>query len=298
LKESCPKSFLMISLGSQLMEDKQVVTKEDKVSNGMEQLIETLDPQEAQLVQEMMDLGVFYGGSKSRTNPKMKPYILSNRSGFGVINLRKTYSALKKTGALIEDAISKQGLVMFVGTSPSVKTAIKDSAIELDIPHVVERWLGGTLTNFETISKRIKYLKKLKADKASGELDKYTKKEKLELERELAKLERLFGGIENLDRLPTLVFIADLKNNEIAAKEAREIGATVVGVVNTDSDPTLVDRIIPANDRNKKAMDFIINRVKEMVLEAKAKMPIVKEEPKIQKEKISLVNKTKEKKIE
>jgi len=207
----------------------------------------------------------------------MKPFIVNNRSGFGVINLRKTYVALQKLNEVVADAVQKQGLILLVGTSPSVKNAIKEAADELGLPYVTERWLGGTLTNFDTISKRIKYFKKLREDKMSGELAKYTKKEQLKLERELFKLEKLFGGIRNLDRIPSLVFVADLRNNELAAKEAREVGVKVVGILNTDANPDLVDYGIPANDRNRDGVEFLVNKFKTAIQEERAKLPVVKE---------------------
>jgi len=249
----------------------------DAPEESAEATVEVLDPEESKLMQEMMELGIFYGRSKSRANPKMKPFIVSNRSGFGVINLRKTYAALQKLDEVVADAVQKQGLILLVGTSPSVKGVIKAVANELGLPYVTERWLGGTLTNFDTISKRIKYFRKLKEDKESGELAKYTKKEQLKLERELFKLEKFFGGISNLDKIPVLVFVADLKNNELAAKEAKEVGVKVVGILNTDANPDLVDYGIPANDRNRKGMEFLVNRLKTAIQDARAKIPDIKE---------------------
>ena len=268
----------MIFLGSQLMEDTKVIDQSDgTVDEAAEAVVEILSPEESKLMHEMMELGIFYGRSKSRTNPKMKPFIVNNRSGFGVINLRKTYVALQKLNEVVADAVQKQGLILLVGTSPSVKNAIKEAADELGLPYVTERWLGGTLTNFDTISKRIKYFKKLREDKMSGELAKYTKKEQLKLERELFKLEKLFGGIRNLDRIPSLVFVADLRNNELAAKEAREVGVKVVGILNTDANPDLVDYGIPANDRNRDGVEFLVNKFKTAIQEERAKLPVVKE---------------------
>jgi small subunit ribosomal protein S2 len=255
------------------MEDAKSTDQSDNATEEVIAPVEVLSPEETSSLQEMMELGIFYGRSKSRTNPKMKPFIVNNRSGFGVINLRKTYAALKSFNLIAEEAIQKQGSILMVGTSPSVRDVVREAAKELGCPSVTERWLGGTLTNFETISKRLKYFKKLKEDKATGELAKYTKKEQLRLERELAKLEKLFGGIGDLDKLPSLVFIADLKNNELAAKEAREMGVKVVGILNTDADPSLVDYGVPANDRNRKGIEFLVNKFKTAVQEERGKTP-------------------------
>ncbi|MDP3953219.1 MAG: 30S ribosomal protein S2, partial [bacterium] len=192
-----------------------------------------LTPEETESIKNMMDIGVFYGRSKARTNPKMRKYILTNRSGFSVIDLQKTMVALERAAKMVEEAVAQKETILLVGVSPSVKGAIEKVAKETDMPYVTQRWLGGTLTNFETISKRINHLKKLKQEKAEGEWDKYTKKEQLDLDKELAKLQRLFGGIETLVSLPKLVFVADVASNQIPTKEARELGIPVIGIINT-----------------------------------------------------------------
>ena len=138
----------------------EAITKD--IPAGLE--VDTLSPEETEAIKNMMDLGVFYGSSKARTNPKMRKYILTNRSGFSVIDLEKTLEGIKKTSAAIDAVVASGGMILLVGLSPSVKGAIKEMAEELDLPHVTERWLGGTLTNFETISKRINQLKKLKEE--------------------------------------------------------------------------------------------------------------------------------------
>src|SRR3989338_10715893 len=191
---------------------------------------DSLSVEETEIIKNMMDLGVFYGSSKARTNPKMRKYILTNRSGFSVIDLEKTLEGLKKTSAAIEGVVVGGGMVLLVGIAPSVKGTIKQMAEELDLPYVAARWLGGTLTNFETISKRINHLKKLKEEKASGDWNKYTKKEQLDLEKELTKLARLFGGLEKMNKLPQMVFVADVSSNVTPAQEARSLGIPVSGI--------------------------------------------------------------------
>ncbi|MEX2054242.1 MAG: 30S ribosomal protein S2 [Candidatus Colwellbacteria bacterium] len=233
--------------------------------------LDTLTPEETELIKSMMDIGVFYGRSKARTNPKMRKFILTNRSGFSVIDLQKTIEALVRATKMVEDAVAQKETVLLVGVSPSVKGAIKEVAEETNMPYVTERWLGGTLTNFETISKRINHLKKLKEEKAEGGWDKYTKKEQLDLEKELNKLQRLFGGIETLTSLPKLVFVADVASNQIPAKEARALGIPVLGIINTDADPSLVDQGIPANERSVKSVEFIMDRTKEAILAGKVR---------------------------
>ena len=223
----------------------------------------SIDPKDAALFEEMMRAGVFYGRSKSRTNPLMKNYIQATRAGFEVIDLGETIAGLKTAAAVVKGIIQNKGLILMVGTSPAVRSAIKELALKFNLPHVTERWLGGTLTNFKVISGRINFFKKLKEAEVSGEWEKYSKKEKVKLSRELAKLERLFAGMSILERLPALVFIADLTANGIAAREAKRKGIPVVAFVNTDADPSLVDYPIPANDRNRKSVELLIRGLDE-----------------------------------
>ncbi|KKU19648.1 MAG: 30S ribosomal protein S2 [Parcubacteria group bacterium GW2011_GWA2_46_10] len=256
------------------MAEKEII--ETAIKENTAQLeADSLSPEETEMVKEMMDLGVFYGSSKARTNPKMRKYILTNRSGFSVIDLEKTLEGLKKTSVAIEGVVVNGGMVLLVGIAPSVKGTIKQMADELDLPYVAARWLGGTLTNFETISKRINHLKKLKEEKANGDWNKYTKKEQLDLEKELTKLARLFGGLEKMNKLPQMVFVADVSSNVTPAKEAKSLGIPVAGIINTDANPKLVDYGIAANERNAKSAEFILEKVKNVISEAKTKQVTV-----------------------
>ncbi len=259
-----------------------VTAKEDPT----EVEVDVLSPEEAEMVKNMMDLGVFYGSSKARTNPKMRKYILTSRSGFSVIDLEKTIEGIKKTSEAIEAVIVSGGMILLVGVSPSVKGAIKEMAQELGFPYVAERWLGGTLTNFETISKRINQMKKLKEEKTNGDWGKYTKKEQLDLEKELTKLNRFFGGLEKLNKLPQMVFIADVSSNTIPAKEAKILGIPVAGIINTDANPKLVNYGIAANERNVQSAEFILAKIKDVLVTAKAKQVLMapKEVPKEKEE--------------
>ncbi len=229
----------------------------------------SLTVEEKELFQKMMDAGVFYGRSKSRTNPLMKKYVLTTRSGFEVLDLQSAIRELKAAADALGDAIKSGGTIVLVGTSPAVKNAIKSVAEKLGMPYVNERWLGGTFTNFETIIKRVKYFRKLKEDKVSGELEKYTKKEQMRMNKELTKLKRLFSGIENFEKLPAAVFIADLNENEFAAKEAKQKGISVVAMLNTDGNPKLVDYPIPANNRNRESVEIIMNYLEKVIADAK-----------------------------
>jgi len=237
----------------------------------------SLEVEEKDLFNRMMEVGVFYGRSKSKTNPLSRKYILTTRSGFEVIDIQGAISHLKDASEVLKKAVTDGGLVLFVGTSPAAKRIIKDVAVRLEFPYVTERWLGGTLTNFKTITDRINYFKKLKDDKSSGRLDKYTKKERLKIDKELAKLDKLFGGIENLDKLPSLMFIADLSENEYAAREAKQKGVPIIALLNTDANPNLVDHPIPANDRNPKSIALLMEYLEQAADEGKQQAILNKE---------------------
>lgn len=256
------------------MTEKEVIEVDSKTS-ATQLEAEVLTPEETEMIKQMMDLGVFYGSSKARTNPRMRKYILTSRSGFSVIDLEKTLEGIKKTSAALEGLIVNGGTVLLVGISPSVKGAVEEIAKELGLPYVAERWLGGTLTNFETISKRINHLKKLKEDKANGDWSKYTKKEQLDLEKELIKLSRFFGGLEKMNKLPQMVFVADISSDETPAKEAKSLGIPVAGIINTDANPKLVDYGIAANERNAKSAEFILEQIKEAIRAAQAKQVVI-----------------------
>lgn len=230
-----------------------------------------LTSEEETRMRAMIEANVFYGHVKSKTNPKMRVNIASTKSGVEVIDLLKVMKALDAATKLIKDKVSKGGTVLFVGTTPAAKFAVKATAVKLGMPYVTERWLGGTLTNFKTISSRVGYFKKLEEDKNTGKLlSKYTKKERLDIDRELARFEKLLRGIETLDRMPAVVFVADMGTNQIASEEAKRMKIPSVGLVNTNTDPDLLDFPIPANDRNSKSVSYVISAIENAIMEGKA----------------------------
>lgn len=214
----------------------------------------------------MMGAGVFYGYTKSRTQPKMRKFIVSTRAGVEIIDLVKTIESLTAAVGAIKAVVAGGGTVLFVGTTPAVKGLVETVAKRLNMPYVTERWLGGTLTNFKTISERIRYFKKLKSDKESGALDKYTKKERLLLDQELMKLEKFFGGIRDMDHLPAMVVIVDLKSAEIAAREARITKIPIVALLNTNADPDMADYPIPVNTRSTESVQLILSYLESELL--------------------------------
>ncbi len=248
------------------------MTKATEVDITLEEKAEpeaALTPAEESRMKEMLDNNVFYGHIKSRTNPKMRPHITSTKSGVEVIDLLKTMSAVDRAAEAIKEKVRRGGTVLFVGTSAAAKMAVKDVAIRLGMPYVTQRWLGGTLTNFKTINTRVNHFKKLEEDKATGKLIKYTKKERLNIDVELAKFDRFMRGIEKMDKLPSIVIVADLGENEIVAREARRMKIPSVGFVNTTGNPDAVDYPIPANDRNPKSISLILSYLEKAVVDGK-----------------------------
>lgn len=224
---------------------------------------------------EMLKKGVHFGHKESRWHPKMRPYVYTVRQGIHIINLEKTAELLRLAYDFIKDQASQGKVIMFVGTKRQAQKLIVDAATRVGMPYVTERWLGGTLTNFVTISKLIKKLKEYRKAKETGDLEKYTKKEKLKFEKESEKLERLIGGIENLAKLPDVIFIADIKQDPIVVQEAQKMNIPRVAIVDSNANPDLVDYPIPANDDAVMSLDFLITLMVEAIEEGK-KMVITK----------------------
>ncbi|MFH1656743.1 MAG: 30S ribosomal protein S2 [Candidatus Nealsonbacteria bacterium] len=223
-------------------------------------------------LKDMVDAGVYYGHRTSRIHPKMKPYISGTKSTTHIIDLEKTIIYFNEALKYIKDIISEDKVLLFIGTKVHVKKIVEEIAKECGLPYINERWLGGTFTNFETIKKRIDYFKDLEKKKETGELQKYTKKERLDIDKELVKLEIKFGGIKKLEKLPDAIFVIDMRKDNLAIKEARKKGIKVVSIADTNVDPTLADYPIPANDDAISSVTYILNKVKEAILENKSKV--------------------------
>ncbi|MBI4050565.1 MAG: 30S ribosomal protein S2 [Candidatus Doudnabacteria bacterium] len=221
-------------------------------------------------LEELLNAGVHFGHMASRWNPKMRPFIFTTRNRIHVINLEKTQEYLKRALDFVKDTASASGQVLFVGTKRQAKEEIKKAAISCGMPFVAIRWLGGTFTNFKTIQKTIRKLEKLQKLRDGEDFEsKYTKKERLLIEREIQKLEQLFEGTKGLKKLPEAVFVADINHDQIAVKEAKASGIKVVGLVDTNSDPEGIDYPIPSNDDAIKSISLIANKIAEAVKEGK-----------------------------
>ena len=220
-------------------------------------------------IEEMLKAGMHFGHRTSKWHPKMAPFIVGQRNGVHIIDLVKSRKMLESSIEFIKKFASEGKIILFVGTKMQAKKAIKNTAKELDMPYITERWLGGTLTNFLVIKKLIKKYQEMVNDRESGQLKKYTKKEQLEFDRNISKLEMKVGGLTNLTRLPDLILIWDIKSEKTALVEARKKNIPVVATCDTNVDPTNVNYIIPCNDDATKTIKMILKIVKEAVQDGK-----------------------------
>lgn len=217
-------------------------------------------------IQDLLLAGCHFGHLTRRWNPKMKPYIFMERNGIHIIDLKKTLIHLNKACEAITEIVRKGGDVLFIGTKKQAKDIIKVEAERCGMPYVIERWLGGTLTNFVTVKKSVKRLKSQEKKATDGTYDKLTKKEILTIERDKEKLNKVLGGIREMNRLPSAIFLIDAKKETIAIREALRLNITVFAVLDTNSDPDPVDYIIPCNDDAFKAINLVTHAVVDAIL--------------------------------
>ncbi|MBI4239866.1 30S ribosomal protein S2 [Candidatus Uhrbacteria bacterium] len=220
---------------------------------------------------DMLKSGVHFGHKKSKRHPKMAPYIFTTRGEISIINLEKTEKYLKEALLYLENIASKGGTVLFVGTKKQGSELVKKYAIECGMPYVNQRWLGGTLTNFVIIGKMIKKFKKLNERAESGELAKYTKKEQLDISREIEELDTLIGGIQNMAKIPDAIFILDLKKEKTPLREALKKKIPLVALCDTNTNPEEIDYPIPANDDAVKSIDMIVSLISAAIKSGKTK---------------------------
>ncbi len=224
----------------------------------------------AEASREMIEAGLFYGRKKSKTNPKMRQFILMNRGGIEIINLQRTGELVDEAMAFLKEKVRQGGLVLLVGTQPSAETALMRVSKRFSIPYVTTRWVGGAITNFNIISRRVEHLKTLRSGLASGALDKYTKKERLELEREMNRLNELMGGLETMSREPDLVVMVDPNLHHTALREARKKNIPVIALANVDADPDHITYPVPGNDKAKKSIEWFFEKVEKAIEEGLA----------------------------
>ena len=217
-------------------------------------------------LEEMAKAGLNFGHTVSRLHPKMKQYVAGVKNNVHMIDLEKSAKEFEVSLKFISSLTKEGKIILFVGTKIQIKELVKAAAEACKMPYVTERWLGGTITNFETISKRVAHFKDLESQKMGGGLEKYTKKERLGFDKELASLKTKFEGIKHMSKLPDAVLIFDIKKDLTCAPEAKKKGIKIVGVVDTNIDPQMVDYMIPANDDAVSSIRYILEKVQETIL--------------------------------
>lgn len=213
------------------------------------------------VLEEMMKAGLIYGRKKSKLNPKMKSYIYTVRNDIAIFDLLKTLENLDKTTEFIKDKVSKSGKILFVATQASARDLAENLAKDTKQFYITERWLGGTLTNFKTINSRVERFKKMKADKVAGRLEKYTKKERLMMDKEMGKSATLFNGIEEMTELPSAVFVIDAILHETAVREANRMKIPVIAFTNSDADPDKIAYLIPGNCNSRPSISWVLGKL-------------------------------------
>lgn len=228
-------------------------------------------------MKQLLETGVHFGHRTQRWNPKMKPYIFTERNGIHIIDLQQTLVAIDHTYELVRDTVAEGGVVLFLGTKRQAQDSIQQQASRCGMPYVNQRWLGGTLTNWRTIHQRIEDLMQLEERRDRGEFELLKKKEALGLTRKIEKLNNRLGGIKQMERLPDLLYIVDVRREATAVHEANILGIPIVALVDTNCDPDLIDHIIPSNDDAIRAIKLITTKMADAVLEGIAMRKAVPE---------------------
>jgi small subunit ribosomal protein S2 len=218
----------------------------------------------------LLEAGVHFGHRTRRWNPKMKPFIFTERNGIHIIDLQQTIASLNRAYELARDSVASGGIILFVGTKRQAQEAIVQEATRCGMPYVENRWLGGTLTNWRTIRQRIDYLLEAERQQARGEFERLVKKEALLREREIARLNQRLGGLKEMRRLPNYLFVVDVRRDALAVKEANTLGIPVIAMVDTNCDPDPIDYAIPSNDDAIRAIRLMISTIANAVLEGQA----------------------------
>ena len=236
-------------------------------------------------IKQLLESGVHFGHQTSKWNPKMQPYIFMARNGVHIFDLRKTLKLLKPALEFVEEVTKRGDLVLFVATKRQAQEIVKQHALRAGMPYVTKRWMGGMLTNFATVSKRIAYLQELRSQQALGYFEMLPKKQARRLHDELERLEQVIGGMANMTRLPGAVYIVDPKREQIAVHEANRLGIPVVALTDSNCDPDVVDYVIPGNDDAIRSINLITTEIADACLrgkQARIEMGIEEEQPSAQ----------------
>jgi small subunit ribosomal protein S2 len=234
--------------------------------------------QNTSLQQQLLEAGVHFGHLKKKWNPKMLPYIFAEKKGIHIIDLNKTVEGLQEAAAALKSIARSGKKIMFVATKKQAKEIVTECAQRVNMPYVTERWLGGMLTNFNTVRKSVKKMQSIEKMLNDGTLDSITKKERLTLARDREKMEKVLGGISQISRVPAALFLVDIGHEHIALAEARRLGITTIGMVDTNSDPNKVDFSIPANDDATKSIAIVTNYIAAAIAEGLAERQAQKDD--------------------
>jgi small subunit ribosomal protein S2 len=229
-------------------------------------------------MKSLLEAGVHFGHRTRRWNPKMKPYIFTERNGIHIIDLQQTISRLNQCYELVKDTVASGGTILFVGTKRQAQDTIIEEAQRCGMPFVEQRWLGGTLTNWRTIRQRIDHLLEIEKQQTRGEFARLIKKEALQREREIDRLNRRLGGLKDMRRLPNILFIVDVRRDSLAVKEANILGIPIIALVDTNCDPDPIDQVIPSNDDAIRAIKLMVGTMASAVLEGKAILETIRAE--------------------
>lgn len=230
------------------------------------------------LQQQLLEAGVHFGHLKKKWNPKMLPYIFAEKKGIHIIDLNKTVDHLQEAAAAVKQIAKSGKKIMFVATKKQAKEIVSECAKRVNMPYATERWLGGMLTNFNTVRKSVKKMQSIEKMLADGSAESLTKKERLTLSRDKEKMEKVLGGIAQLGRLPAALFLVDIGHEHIALAEAKRLGITTFGMVDTNCDPNKVDFAVPANDDATKSIAIITNYIVAAIAEGLAERQASKDE--------------------
>lgn len=230
------------------------------------------------LQQQLLEAGVHFGHLKKKWNPKMLPYIFAEKKGIHIIDLNKTVECLQETAAALKQIARSGKKILFVGTKKQAKDIVNECAKRVNMPFVTERWLGGMLTNFNTVRKSVKKMQSIEKMLGDGSFDSITKKERLTLSRDKDKMEKVLGGIAQLGRIPAALFIVDIGHEHIALAEAKRLGISTFGVVDTNCDPNKVDFAVPGNDDATKSIAIIVNYITAAIAEGLAERQAAKDD--------------------
>ena len=230
------------------------------------------------LQQQLLEAGVHFGHLKKKWNPKMLPYIFAEKKGIHIIDLNKTVECLQETAAALKQVARSGKKILFVGTKKQAKDIVNECAKKVNMPYVTERWLGGMLTNFNTVRKSVKKMQSIEKMLGDRSFDSITKKERLTLSRDRDKMDKVLGGIAQLGRVPSALFIVDIGHEHIALAEAKRLGITTFGVVDTNCDPNKVDFAVPGNDDATKSIAIIVNYITAAIAEGLAERQAAKDD--------------------